>query len=164
MPYAKLMQRVSAAVLAETSAPPKAFARRDFLKITGASGFALGLAPLAATAQNTAPSSGMKATQMPAAFVAIAKDGTVTVQSNRLDMGQGSETGLAMALAEELDADWSKVLAVPAPLGAAYVDPNFNMHLTGGSTAINHSYTQYRELGARTRAMLVSAAAASLAS
>jgi isoquinoline 1-oxidoreductase beta subunit len=164
MQYAKLMQRVSAAVLAEPSAPPKAFGRRDFLKISGASGFALGLAPLSATAQNAAtsaaPSSGMKATQMPAAFVAIARDGTVTVQSNRLDMGQGSETGLAMALAEELDADWSKVRAVPAPLGAAYVDPNFNMHLTGGSTAINHSYTQYRELGARTRAMLVAAAAA----
>ena len=160
MHYAKLMQRVSAAVLAEASAPPRAFARRDFLKISGASGFALGLAPLGAAAQQAAPSSGMKATQMPAAFVSIAKDGTVTVQSNRLDMGQGSETGLAMALAEELDADWSKVRAVPAPLGAAYVDPNFNMHLTGGSTAINHSYTQYRELGARTRAMLVAAAAA----
>jgi isoquinoline 1-oxidoreductase subunit beta len=160
MQYAKLMKHVAAAVNAEAAAPPRALARRDFLKISGVSGFALGLAPLAATAQTAAPSSGMKATQMPAAFVSIAQDGTVTVQSNRLDMGQGSETGLAMALAEELDADWSHVRAVPAPLGPAFVDPNFNMHLTGGSTAIHHSYTQYRELGARTRAMLVAAAAA----
>jgi isoquinoline 1-oxidoreductase subunit beta len=159
MQYAQLMKRVSAAMAAE-AAVPQVYARRDFLKIAGASGFALGLAPHATGAQPAAPGSGMKATQMPPAFVAIAKDGTVTVQSNRLDMGQGSETGLAMALAEELDADWSKVRAVPAPLGAAFVDPNFNMHMTGGSVAIKHSYTQYRELGARTRAMLVNAAAA----
>ena len=39
--------------------------------------------------------------------------------------------------------------------GQAYVDPVFGMHITGGSGSIAHSYTQYRELGARTRAMLV---------
>jgi isoquinoline 1-oxidoreductase beta subunit len=47
-------------------------------------------------------------------------------------------------------------MAMPDP---AYVDPAFGMHLTGGSNSIKRSYTQYRELGARTRAMLVSAAA-----
>ncbi len=140
--------------------------RRQFVKRATASGFALAIVPVAgawqAEAQTPAgaATAALKPTDMPAAFVEIAKDGWVTIQSNRLDMGQGSETGLAMVLAEELDADWSKVRAVPAPLGAAYVDPAFGMHLTGGSTAIKNSYKQYRELGARARAMLVAAAAA----
>ena len=68
-------------------------------------------------------------------------------------------TGLAMMLAEELDADWSRVQAVHGNADPAYNDPAFGMHITGGSTAIKHSYTQYRELGARTRAMLMAAAA-----
>ena len=49
---------------------------------------------------------------------------------------------------------------MPAPLGTAYVDPMFGMQMSGGSTALKHSYMQYRELGARTRAMFVAAAAA----
>ena len=65
-----------------------------------------------------------------------------------------------MILAEELDADWSKVRSVHGSNDPAYVDPVFGMHITGGSGSIKNSYTQYRELGARTRAMLVGAAAA----
>jgi isoquinoline 1-oxidoreductase beta subunit len=68
-------------------------------------------------------------------------------------------TGLPMILAEELDADWSKVRAVHGNANPAYVDPAFGMHLTGGSNSIKNSYTQYRELGGRTRAMLLAAAA-----
>ena len=119
MYYSKLMQRVGRTAAA---APLAELARRDFLKLSAGSGFALGLAPLAIAA-DAGKSEGLKPTQMPAAFVSIERDGTVTVQSNRIDMGQGSETGLAMVLAEELDADWATVRAVPAPLGAAYADP-----------------------------------------
>ena len=133
--------------------------RRSFLKITAASGFALGVFPLLAEAQSAAPAAALKPAQQPAAFVNIAKDGIVTVTVNRLEFGQGTHTGLAMVLAEELDADWSKVRATHGNAAQAYADPAFGMHLTGGSTAIKHSYTQYRELGARTRAMLVQAAA-----
>jgi isoquinoline 1-oxidoreductase beta subunit len=67
-----------------------------------------------------------------------------------------------MILAEELDADWSKVRSVHGDANPAYADPAFGMHLTGGSNSIKNSYTQYRELGARTRAMLVSAAASAV--
>ncbi|HVZ46646.1 MAG TPA: xanthine dehydrogenase family protein molybdopterin-binding subunit [Ramlibacter sp.] len=136
--------------------------RRDFLKLTGASGFALGAFPLMAAAQQQqalAPS-GLKPTQQPSAFVRIAPDGIVTVTINRLDFGQGVQTGLPMLLAEELDADWSKVRSVHGSADPAYVDPIFGVHLTGGSNSIHNSFMQYRELGARTRAMLVSAAAA----
>jgi isoquinoline 1-oxidoreductase beta subunit len=64
-----------------------------------------------------------------------------------------------MVLAEELDADWSRVRSRHGNADAAYADPVMGMHLTGGSTAMHNSYTQYRELGARMRAMLLSAAA-----
>ena len=76
-----------------------------------------------------------------------------------MDMGQGIETGLAMILAEELEADWSRVKTGFGDQQANYVDPAFGMHLTGGSNSIKNSYGQYRELGARLRAMLTAAAA-----
>ena len=134
--------------------------RRTFLKLTTVSGFALGAFPLGTLAQEAAKPAGLKPTQQPSAFVQIDKDGTTTVTINRLDFGQGVQTALPMILAEELDADWSKVRSVHGNNAPAYVDPVFGMHITGGSGSIAHSYTQYRELGARTRAMLVSAAAA----
>jgi isoquinoline 1-oxidoreductase beta subunit len=137
---------------------PAELPRRSFLKLATVSGFALGAFPLVACAQ--APADGLKPTQQPSAFVRIDRDGTVTVTINRLDFGQGVQTGLPMILAEELDADWSKVRSVHGNANPAYADPAFGMHLTGGSNSIKNSYTQYRELGARTRAMLVSAAAA----
>lgn len=140
---------------------PEGIARRSFLKIASASGFALGAYPFVANAQpGAAPAAtGLKPDQQPAAFVKIARDGMVTVTVNRLEFGQGTHTGLAMVLAEELDADWSRVQAVHGNADPAYNDPAFGMQITGGSTAVKHSYTQYRELGARTRAMLLAAAA-----
>jgi isoquinoline 1-oxidoreductase beta subunit len=102
---------------------------------------------------------GQKPSEEPAAFVTIAKDGTTTVLCNRMDMGQGIETALAMICAEELDADWSKVKTGFGNQQAHYVDPIMGMHLTGGSNSVKNSYTQYRELGARTKAMLIAAAA-----
>ncbi|HET7867747.1 MAG TPA: molybdopterin cofactor-binding domain-containing protein, partial [Burkholderiaceae bacterium] len=136
--------------------------RRSFLKLTAASGFALGAFALGVRAEEAAKpaAAGLKPLQQPSAFVQIAKDGTVTITINRLDFGQGVQTALPMILAEELDADWSKVQSVHGSNDPAYIDPLYGMHLTGGSGSIAHSYTQYRELGARTRAMLVSAAAA----
>lgn len=134
--------------------------RRAFLKLGAASGFALGLFPLVAHSQGAGAAAALKPTQMPGAFVAIAADGTVTVTVNRLEFGQGVQTALPMILAEELDADWSKVRSQLGTNDPAYADPLWGVHLTGGSTAIKHSFMQYRELGARARAMLVQAAAA----
>ena len=134
-----------------------ALPRRSFLKLAGAGGLALGLYPSLAHAQ--APATGLKPFEQPTAFVQIAPNGEVTVTLNRLEFGQGIQTALPMILAEELDADWSKVRSQHGSNNPAYADPLWGMHLTGGSTAIKHSYTQYRELGARARAMLLSAAA-----
>ena len=104
--------------------------------------------------------SALKPTEQPSAFVQIAANGEVTVTINRLEFGQGVQTALPMILAEELDADWSLVRSRHGSNDAAYVDPLFGIHLTGGSHSIKNSFTQYRELGARARAMLLGAAAA----
>nr|WP_315468272.1 xanthine dehydrogenase family protein molybdopterin-binding subunit [uncultured Undibacterium sp.] len=138
----------------ETSAA----SRRQFLKMSVAGGFALGMFPAMAQTDKAPP--GLKAFEQPLTFLQIANDGTVTVTINRLEFGQGVHTALPMILAEELDADWSKVKAIHGSADPAYVDPAFGMHLTGGSGSIKNSYKQYRELGARARAMLVAAAAA----
>ncbi len=145
------------------TARPDAFARREFVKLSIGAGFALGLSGHRALAQSggaPAAAAGLKPTQQPSAFVSIAPDGSITVQSNRIDMGQGSDTAFAMILAEELDADLAKVSAVPAPFGPAYVDMIVGVQFTGGSSGVKNGFQQYRELGARTRAMFVSAAAA----
>src|SRR5580704_18053855 len=64
-----------------------------------------------------------------------------------------------MLLADEMDADWSQVVAELAPAADEYKDPLFGIQMVGGSGSIAHSFQQYRELGARTRAMLIAAAA-----
>ena len=133
--------------------------RRSFLKLVGASGLALGAYPHVVTAQSMATNK-LKPTEQPSAFVHIATNGEVTVTINRLEFGQGVQTALPMILAEELDADWRLVRSCHGNNDAAYTDPRYGMHITGGSNSIKHSFTQYRELGARARAMLLSAAAA----
>ncbi len=97
----------------------------------------------------------------PNAFVRISADDTVTVIAKHLEMGQGTYTGLATLVAEELDAAWSQVVVEGAPADAS----RYNNLLwgpaqgTGGSTAIANSFEQMRRAGAAARAMLVQAAA-----
>lgn len=95
----------------------------------------------------------------PDAFVQIRPDGKIVIQVNRLEFGQGVQTSLPMILADELDADWSQVVAELAPAAEVYKDPMFGIQMVGGSGSISHSFQQYRELGAKTRGMLITAAA-----
>src|SRR2546421_7219348 len=95
----------------------------------------------------------------PDAFVHIRPDGKIVITVNRLEFGQGVQTSLPMVLADEMDADWSQVVAELAPAADVYKDPLFGIQMVGGSGSIAHSFQQYRELGAKTRAMLVAAAA-----
>ncbi len=95
----------------------------------------------------------------PDAFVQIRPDGKIMIKVNRLEFGQGIQTSLPMVLADEMDADWSQVIAELAPAADVYKDPLYAFQMVGSSSSISHSFQQYRELGARTRAMLVAAAA-----
>src|SRR5262245_270380 len=97
---------------------------------------------------------------VPNAFVRIGTDNTVTVLIKHIEFGQGPFTGLSTIVAEELDADWSKVRAEHAPTNVElYKNLAFGVQGTGGSTAIANSYEQLRMAGAAARAMLVKAAA-----
>jgi len=135
--------------------------RRSFVTTTVGGAVGLALLPGVALAQDAKAKPGSKPTEQPLAFVTIARDGTTTILCNRMDMGQGIETGLAMICAEELDADWAQVRTGFGDQKAAYVDPLFGIHLTGGSNSVKNSYQQYRELGARTKTMLLAAASES---
>src|SRR6266704_2516828 len=95
----------------------------------------------------------------PDAFVNIKPDGKIVIQMNRLEFGQGVQTALPMILADEMDADWSQVVAELAPAADVYKDPIRGIQMVGGSGSIANSFQQYRELGAKTRAMLIAAAA-----
>jgi isoquinoline 1-oxidoreductase beta subunit len=128
-----------------------AMTRRGFLKSAG--GLVLGFVlPVPGRADAPPPTA-------PNAFLHIAPDDTVTVMVDRLEFGQGVHTALPMLIAEELDADWSRMRAALAPAGDAYKDPLFGIQMTGSSISVAHSFTHYREIGARARAMLVAAAA-----
>lgn len=141
--------------------------RRDFLKVGAATGAGLTLAfSLTACGRRegteaAGPAGAAPPVFEPNAFVRIGTDGDVTVVAKHLEMGQGTYTGLATLVAEDLDADWSKVRVVGAPADASKYN---NLLLgpvqgTGGSTAMANSYQQLRQAGATARAMLVAAAA-----
>jgi isoquinoline 1-oxidoreductase beta subunit len=142
----------------------KGIERRDFLKISvAASGGLLigfqfpGIGTLAAGQPVPEPASAN--TFMPNAFVRIGTDERVTVIVNHSEMGQGVYTSLPMLLADELDADWTKVGFEPAPVDPKYNHPAFGIQMTGGSSSVYSGLQQFREAGAAARAMLVAAAA-----
>ncbi|MFM0504749.1 xanthine dehydrogenase family protein molybdopterin-binding subunit [Paraburkholderia caffeinilytica] len=123
-------------------------------------------------------------------WVKIAADNSVTIMMCKAEMGQGIHTGLAMLLAEELDAGWSQVRVENSPIDKIYnsvqniVDDlpfrpdddstvkratvwmtrklvrDAGTMMTGGSSSINDLWTPMREAGASARAMLIGAAAA----
>ncbi|MGL5838959.1 MAG: molybdopterin cofactor-binding domain-containing protein [Sphingorhabdus sp.] len=127
--------------------------RRNFLRITGASGIALLVGPGCATGK----------AELANAFVRLGKDGVTTVIVKHLEMGQGVLTGLATLVAEELDADWTKLKTEAAPADlATYGNLAWDgaSQGTGGSSSIANSWLQLREAGALLRALLIKAAAA----
>jgi isoquinoline 1-oxidoreductase subunit beta len=95
------------------------------------------------------------------AFVRISTDGTVTVLLNKSEMGQGIFTGIAMLVADELDADWSRVRVEPItdPHRQDYWTPAYAGVGTGGSRSIRESWLDFRRAGATARQMLLAVAA-----
>jgi isoquinoline 1-oxidoreductase subunit beta len=131
--------------------------RREFLKTGGAAALVVGFA---------LPSVGGRALAasptpvfLPNAYLRITPDGRVTVVSGSVEMGQGALTAIPMLLAEELDADWSRVSVEHAPADKAYTNPMFGIQATGGSTTVRAHWEPLRKAGAAAREMLVAAAA-----
>lgn len=92
----------------------------------------------------------------PNIFVAIDPDGTVTVTVHRSEMGQGVRTSIAMAVADELEADWARVKVAQAPGD----EPTYGNQDTDGSRSLRHFFDPMRRAGAAARQMLREAAAA----
>jgi isoquinoline 1-oxidoreductase subunit beta len=90
----------------------------------------------------------------PSLWMSIASDGTVTIVAHRSEMGCGSRTALPLVVADELDADWSKV-----KIEQAIGDPKYGEQDTDGSHSVRSSFDLMRQVGATGRVMLISAAA-----
>ncbi len=136
-------------------APQLDLSRRHFM--VGAAGltfgFALGLPDIAAQAAT--------GTRVMNPWVSIAADGTISIMSPATEMGQGSTTSLPLIVAEELDADWSKVRIVPAPpIEAIYGNPAFYGSMyTAGSATVTGYFKILRQFGAQVRLVLLDNAA-----
>ena len=133
--------------------------RREFLKLTGLAGGGLMLgfswfsaeasAPVIANEAGVAGSAGFNS------YLSIGTDGTITIFSPNPELGQNIMTSFPMIVADELEADWTKVKVLQAPLDTK----NFDRQVTGGSGAVPHSWKLLRNAGATAKMMLMQAAA-----
>ncbi len=132
------------------------FDRRQFLKVSALAGggFALGFA-LPSEQAGAAESDAFT----PNPWLRITPDNWITIVVDKAEMGQGVYTGFPMILAEELDADWSRIRIEAAPAAKEYAHPWFGVQGTGGSTSIRAMWQPLRQAGATARAMLLAAAA-----
>ncbi len=95
----------------------------------------------------------------PHAFLEIATDETVTIWVGQTELGQGTHTGIAMILADELGAKWERVQVRQALASEPFKDPQYHMQFTGGSTSIRHRWDLLRTAAATAREMLIQVAA-----
>ena len=127
--------------------------RRNFLKTSGlVIGFTL---PAASRLAQAATPAQFK----PNAYLRVGADERVTVIVGLSEMGQGVHTAIPQLVAEELDADWTRVRVEQAPVDEAFKNPIFGIQATGGSTSVNGNWEPMRKAGAAAREMLVAAAA-----
>ena len=137
--------------------------RRQFLKTSALLGGGLVIGFVVPGAKRLAAqpaAAAAVASFAPNAFLRIGADDSVTVLLSHSEMGQGVWTTLPMLIAEELDADWTKIKVEHAPAAQEYFSPVFHMQGTGGSTSTWSEFDRYRQAGAAARAMLVQAASA----
>ena len=127
--------------------------RRAFLQITAGTGLWLAASPLRVAAAG--PGDSPAGDFQPSAWLNVDPKGAVTVWLGRSEMGQGTFTGMAVLVAEELEADWKRVRVVQAD-----ADPRYGRMSTGGSSSVRQSWEPLRKAGAAAREMLVAAAAA----
>ena len=133
--------------------------RRDFLKLSGGLAFAIAAGAEGLELISEANAQAAKSIN---AWVRIAPDGTVTIYTTGAEMGQGSMTSLPLILAEEMDADWSKVKIEWAPADPTmygYTFQNAKAMAIVGSRAVMLYYNDLRTAGAQVRKVLITNAA-----
>src|SRR5215203_3961353 len=132
--------------------------RRDFLSRTAA-GITFG----GAVAVHPYGEASADAPLAPNVWLNIGTDGVITIMSPAAELGQGSFTSLPVIVAEELDADWSKVRAVQPPAWDTklYGNPGYGQRLsTTSSFSVNGYFKPLRIAGAQARRVLLDALAA----
>jgi isoquinoline 1-oxidoreductase subunit beta len=136
----------------------KTLSRRGFLKVSSAGGvLILGAALPGLRGISSVAAAG---SFEPSIWLKIASDDSITVVLTQLEMGQGVMTSMPMLVAEELDADWTKIKTEWAPADPKFGNPNFGgAQLTAGSNSVRGMWKLLREAGAGARSMLVTAAA-----
>ncbi len=122
--------------------------RRDFLKVLGTSALLIAIPALA----------GGGAVAL-TGWLRIDPDGAVTILSNTSEIGQGSGTGIAQIIANELDLDWRLVRIEMAPIDEQHFNAGWGEYATYGSGGISRQFEPLRRAGAQARAMLIGAAA-----
>ena len=127
--------------------------RRDFIKYTGLTTAGLAFGFYISSAGKLIAQD-VKTVFSPNLWLKIDKDGIVTITMHRSEMGQKVWTSLPMIVAEELEADWSKIKVMQGDL-----NEEFGSQVTGGSMSIRTSYDKLRKAGATAREMLILAAA-----
>jgi isoquinoline 1-oxidoreductase subunit beta len=138
------------------------FSRRSFIKSTAlvAGGLVVAFSiPQAKRFMGVAQAAETLTLPPPNAFLRIGADDSITVMLAHSEMGQGIWTTLPMLIADELDADWSKIKVEHAPAAPAYVHTAYGIQITGGSSTTWSEFERYRQAGALTRALLLQAAA-----
>ncbi len=125
--------------------------RRDFIRLSAATGFGLviGIPKAALTATAAAELHPL---------IRVGSDGVITLYAQNPEMGQGVKTALPMIIAEELDVDWETIRVEQADW-----DARLDNQFSGGSLSIRLNYAAMRRAGATARAMLVAAASRKLA-
>ena len=125
--------------------------RRDFIRLSAATGFGLviGIPKAALTATAAAELHPL---------IRVGSDGVITLYAQNPEMGQGVKTALPMIIAEELDVDWETIRVEQADW-----DARLDNQFSGGSLSIRLNYAAMRQAGATARAMLVAAASRKLA-
>jgi isoquinoline 1-oxidoreductase subunit beta len=131
--------------------------RRSFLRASVIAGGGMMLAYYVEPLEKVlaAPQFGPPVTLLPASFVTITPDGTITLIAKNPEIGQNVKVMLPMLIAEELDADWKAVKIEQADL----IPAKYGAQIAGGSTATPSNWVPMRQLGAQCRAMLIAAAA-----
>lgn len=140
-------------------AKPVNTSRREFLKTSAMAGGGLIIGFTLPGTSRLAQAAGKEAQIN--AYLRIAPNNAITVVCGLSEMGQGVHTAIPMLVAEELDADWSRVRVEQAGVDKAFVNPIFGIQATGGSTAVRGHWEPMRKAGAAARAMLIAAAAES---
>src|SRR5580704_11435764 len=127
--------------------------RRDFLGGAFSAG-ALVLGASILPVKSTAAPNAEHTTWQPSVYLGLEPDGRVIIIAHRSEMGTGIRTSLPMIVAEELEADWTRV-----KIEQAIGDAKYGSQDTDGSESIRDFYDPMREAGASARMMLESAAA-----